>query len=149
MREMSNAPARRTATTSHGWLLALALIVGIVLMHSLMSAPAASGAHDMSDSMASSAKPHPVTGINAISMAPIEAADDPMGHGGGSMPDCGGLMIMCLALLVSSAALAVWRRGISVRMLGHRPRLTLAPLGAVREAIEVMTPRQRTAVIRC
>lgn len=130
-------------------LLALALIVGIVLMHNLVNAPAASGAHDMSDSMASSARPHPVRGIEAISTALIEAADDPMGLGGGSMPDCGSLMVMCLALLVYPAALAGWRRRIFLRRLWHQPRLTLALLGAVRDAIEALTPRQRTTVIRC
>ncbi|WP_311210056.1 MULTISPECIES: hypothetical protein [unclassified Aeromicrobium] len=147
---MSNASAARPATTRHGWLLlvlAPALIVGIVLMHSLMSAPAIGGMSAMDDSMTSMAMTHPAAATHAA-VSPT-GADAPMGHGTGGMPDCGGLMIMCLALLVSALALAAWRRGPSTRVLWQQARPTLVHLGSMRGTFEALTPRQRTTVIRC
>lgn len=149
MNAMSNAPARRPATTRRGWLLLLlapALIVGIVLMHSLMSATAVNGMPAMDESMTSTTMADPVAAHSALLPT---GADDPMGHGAGGMPDCGGLMIMCLALLVSSVALAAWRRGLAVRVLWQQARPTSVHLGRMRGSFEALTPRQRTTVIRC
>jgi hypothetical protein len=150
MNAMSNASASCPATTRHRWLLFLlapALIVGIVLMHSLMSAPAIGGMPVMDDSMTSMTTTHPAAATHAAMVS--TGADDPMGHGTGGMPDCGGLMIMCLALLVSFVALTAWRRGPSTRVLWQQARPTFVDLGSMRGAFEALTPRQRTTVIRC
>lgn len=136
-------PARPT------WLLAVlapALILGIVAMHSML----AQSPQPMPMVMAPSASSAPHGAEVSASSAQTTADPTDGGHGHeGSMPDCGGLMAMCLALIVSIIAFVAARRGAVLRVLWQRPLPTYMHLGAARAAFEQLTPLQRTAVIRC
>lgn len=147
---MLSPGARRTAPSGPVGpmaLLAAALILGVVFMHSLLLEPVSNSEHDASMNMSSAA----VHGDHMQSaMAASDQGDDPMGHGDeGGMSDCSGLLAVCLALLVSFVALIGWRRGASRWVLWQRPPPTSVRLGALRDAFEDMTTRQRTTVIRC
>ncbi|WP_375000174.1 hypothetical protein [Aeromicrobium sp. CTD01-1L150] len=131
-----------------GWLLAalaLALIVGVIAMHSLFAqAPQSSD----------------VSNTAAVAEHQL-AADGLMHHGEGAaqpgaspehssmLQDCGGLLAACMALLLSLAGLVRWRRGRSWRVLWLQPRGTTMRLGYPRRSLELLTPRQRTTVLRC
>jgi hypothetical protein len=131
-------------------LLAPALIVGIVLMHSVLVEPGAGTRHESHlDTMTAAAMDHAAHAIEATASA-VAGQDDPTGHGTeGGMPDCSGLMAMCLALLVSFMVFVGRPRSVSRRVLWQRPPPTFVRMGVVREAHLVMTARQRTTVIRC
>ncbi|WP_156364628.1 MULTISPECIES: hypothetical protein [unclassified Aeromicrobium] len=150
---MSYTVARVRASVGPRWLMALlapALILGIVLMHSLLLEPASGGGHDAHAQMASSATPAHHSDVAQVAMVAAPDGGDPMGQGTeGGMADCSGLMAMCLALLVSFVALIGWPRGVFRWVLWQRPPPTSVRLGTLRSAFEAMTARQRTTVIRC
>jgi hypothetical protein len=156
MRLMLYPAERLNASFSPRWLMALlapALVLGIVLMHSLLLEPASGGehdVHDVHDQMVSVTTPaHHADSTQAVAAASQDGGD-PMGHGTeGGMSDCSGLMAMCLALLVSFVALIGWPRGVFRWVLWQRPPPTTVRLGTLRDAFEAMTARQRTTVIRC
>lgn len=150
---MSNPAARSEASVGPRWLMALlapALVLGIVLMHSLLLEPASGGEHDVHAQTTSATTPaHHADSTQAAAVASQDGGD-PMGHGTeGGMSDCSGLMAMCLALLVSFVALIGWPRGVFRWVLWQRPPPTSVRLGTLRDAFEAMTARQRTTVIRC
>lgn len=91
---------------------------------------------------------HPTSHTATAAQAIADPIDGGHGHEG-SMPDCGGLMAMCLALLMSIIAFVAARRTAVFRVLWVRPLPTHVHLGAARAAFEQLTPLQRTAVIRC
>ncbi len=136
------------------WLLAglaPALILGIIAMHSLLAqAPTSehTGMAAVSPATSTSSEhgaTHPESSMTAAAIAP-----DDGGHGQeGPMPDCGGLMVMCMAMLVAAAAYVALRRGALHRVLWKRPLPIKVRFGTVRAAFEQLTPLQRTAVIRC
>ncbi|KAA1376406.1 hypothetical protein [Aeromicrobium fastidiosum] len=153
---MSYPVARSRASVGPRWLMALlapALILGIVLMHSLLLEPASVGGHDAHAQMALGAAPAHHSDVAQVAVVAVVAAPDggdPMGQGTeGGMADCSGLMAMCLALLVSFVALIGWPRGVFRWVLWQRPPPTAVRLGTLRDAFEAMTARQRTTVLRC
>lgn len=136
------------------WLLALlapALILGIVAMHSLLAqAPTAEHAGMSAVTTVATTTPDHDPSHVMLSAGNMNGTPDEGGHGHeGGMPDCGGLMAMCLALLVAVGAYVAFRRNVLHRVLWHRPPPILVSSGAVRAAFEQLTPLQRTAVIRC
>ncbi len=146
---MTTSAVRLRSPVGTKWLMALlapALIVCVVLMHSLLLAPDA-GSH--TGMVAAAPMDHAGQTADAAT-AGVAGHDDPSGHGTeGGMSDCSGLMAMCLALLVSLVALIGWPRAMSRWIVWRRPPPTLVRLGVVREAFQDMTARQRTTVIRC
>ncbi len=152
---MRSTRARLVPTTGPKWLLVLlapALVIGIVTMHSLLVQP-----HDHARPAATSAV---VAAAHAdhLPVAP-ETTTAAVGHEGGhgehgtggtvGISDCSGLMAMCMALLVSFAALLLWRLVPSRWVLRQRPLRRLLHVGRVRTAFESLTTLQRTTVIRC
>jgi hypothetical protein len=156
---MSVPRSRLKASIGPSWVMALlapALIVGIVFMHSLLLEPSSASAHQSHARTASTvtqaARAHPSDAADQAhaSDSAGRGATDPMGQGNeGGMSDCSGLMAICLALLVSFAALIGRPRGASRWVLWLRPPPSLIRLGTLRVAFADMTPRQRTTVIRC
>lgn len=142
---MSIPSSRHTGSIGPSWVMALlapALIVGIVFMHSLLLEPSSGSTHQTHADTTS-------TATQAAHAHPSDTAD-PLGPGSeGGMSDCSGLMAICLALLVSFAALIGWPRSASRWVLRLRPPPSLIRLGTLRMAFADMTPRQRTTVIRC
>lgn len=123
--------------------LASALIVGIVAMHSLMvtshTAPTSAPAHAATASA-------PIVGDSDVGAG----HHDSEGNGLASMAqDCGPLLAACLALLLSVAGLLRGRRGRSWRVLWQRARATRLRIGSARPPRDLLTPLQRTAVLRC
>lgn len=124
-------------------VVAAALVLGIIGMHSLMAHDTGTSheMHEMSVMAVSSSMDHD-EGIHT-------------GHDGGAAPheggmsDCGGLLSMCLAIAISLAGLVLWPRRNDVRALWRDRPALLLHLGEVRHAFEALSPLQRTAVIRC
>lgn len=150
---MTTMRARVPAAIGSTWLMVLlapALVVGIVAMHSVLAQPP--GESDMA-LMAPAAALH----VDMPGHVPAGEVSSTVGHspGGehgterGGMSDCSGLMTMCMALLVSVAALLLGRDVGSRWVLWQLPPPGVLRLGHVRDAFQALTPRQRTAVIRC
>ena len=152
---MMQPTARAEASVSLRWLMAMlapALILCTVLMDTLVLGPASGGQHTARAQMASSSTSadHADTVQAAMVASPDGGDPMPMGPGTeGGMSDCGGLVAMCLALLISFVALFGWPRGAFPWVLWQRPPPTSVRLGTLRDAFEAMTARQRTTVIRC
>lgn len=129
--------------------LASAFIVGIVAMHSLMvtshTAPTSAAAHAATASA-------PIVGDSDVGAGHHDPGPvhDSEGNGLASMAqDCGPLLAACLALLLSVAGLLRGRRGRSWRVLWQRVRATRLRVGSARPPHDLLTPLQRTAVLRC
>lgn len=150
---MTTMRARVPATIGSTWLMVLlapALVVGIVAMHSVLAQPP--GESDMAPMAAAAALHVDMHGDVPAGEVSSTVGRSPGGEHGterGGMSDCGGLMTMCMALLVSVAALLLGRDGGSRWVLWQLPPPSLLRLGHVRDAFQALTPRQRTAVIRC
>lgn len=128
--------------------LASALILGVVAMHSLLvtspeagpPAAAASTAVAQLDGAAEGGQAHHEQGA-------VQHGED--GGLSAMAQDCGPLLAACLALLLSVAGLLQSRRGRSWRVLWQRVRATRMQIGLARARLELLTPLQRTAVLRC
>ena len=146
---MSRWLMRLRAISGSRWALialAPALILGIVAMHSLLAQSSHAASDEMQAMVASSA--HHAQGEAVMAQAVASPDQGERGHEN-PVPDCGDLVAMCLALLITAAVCAVSRRSPLLRVLWQRPPPTLLRLGDVRAAFERLTPLQRTAVIRC
>jgi hypothetical protein len=135
----TGAPLSPTPT----WLrlcLNTCLILGILAMHHMLVAD--DPAHHVDTAMVTTAmqmdSPHSVVAF---------VAGD--GHADGSMSDCCGLMMLCLAMIIGASAFLVLRRRRSDRVLWQLPppfrlgnSLRLPPLHA-------LTPLQRSSILRC
>ena len=127
-------------------------------MHSLLTGvPESHGGHagSTSDTAASTSitshEEHPAATTATVAMDSTHA---PAGGGGehepkDTMGDCGGLVAMCLALLVSFAGLLMARAKATDRVLWQLPPAALVRIGTVRRALETLSPLQRTAILRC
>ena len=137
-------------------MLAPALILGIIGMHSLLMGSTGSpdpAAHDIAATMSmSSHEAQRMDGVPAL-IAAVDAAantsDDDHGHDDGVMNGCGGLVAMCLALLVSAAGCWMARTRAANRVLWSRPPSARFTLGAIRDAFRPLTPLQRSTILRC
>lgn len=145
---MKSARAFLLPTAVPRWLLGLlapVVVVGIVAMHSLLVQAPSEGHH--AASMLSATATQSTHGTDAPGQ--VGHMDDGPLDPSSDMTDCGSLMAICLALLVSFAGLALLPRGTCGRVLWQRPLAQYVQLGDVRRAFEALTPRQRTTVIRC
>jgi hypothetical protein len=116
------------------------LILGIFAMHHVLVAE------------------HPAHHVDSASMSMAVQVDVPHGvaafiegdgHPAGTMSDCCGLMMLCLAMIVGASAFLVLRRRMRDRVLWQLPpplrlgdALRLPPLHG-------LTPLQRSSILRC
>lgn len=134
-----------TAASLHtmpSWLrvcLNSCLILGIFAMHHVLVAD------------------HPAHHGEAASVVAVMQADMPHsvgvvegdGHTGGTMSDCCGLMMLCLAMLVGASAFLLVRRRSSGRVLWQLP-LPFRLGGSLRlPPFHGLTPLQRSSILRC
>ena len=78
------------------WLLPAALLLGVIAMHSMVSAPVGHAAHATAG--------HPASGQHVESASTATAVlDAPATEGGSADLGCGAMLLMCLAVLVLAA----------------------------------------------
>lgn len=129
--------------------LASALILGVVAMHSLLVTSPEAGPPAAASASTVVAQ---VDGAAEAGQAHHEQGAVQHGEDGGlsaMAQDCGPLLAACLALLLSVAGLLQSRRGRSWRVLWQRVRAAHVDIGLARARLELLTPLQRTAVLRC
>lgn len=129
-------------------LLASALTLGVVAMHSMLVTPHDDGA---SSAFAAAAQAQ-ADSADRFETAHGDAGADHHPEGGGltSMAaDCGPLLATCIALLLSIAGFLTVRRGRSRRVLWQRDRALRIQTGTSQPPRDLLTPLQRTAVLRC
>lgn len=129
-------------------MLASALVVGIVAMHSLLvtshTAPtAAAHAANASASIVSDSD----AGAGRHDSGALH--DSESGGLSSMAQDCGPLLAACMALLLSIAGLMRGRQGPSWCVLWQRARATRLQIGSARPPHDLLSPLQRTAVLRC
>lgn len=132
------------------WLrlgLIVLLLVGVFAMHNLLvdSDNGLQQHHEMSTSTLASLEHHASDGASAAAAMLVRSAGDQ----GGAMSDCGGLMALCLAMIVGVSAYVALRRRLSERILWQLPPPTSArPFRAV-PPFNCRSPLERSSILRC
>ena len=88
--------------------------------------------------------------ISAVesSVSSVIAAGDSNGESGLSMSDCGGLSMLCLAMIVGASAYIVLRGRAAERILWQLPLIVGTASGRPSGPFEVLSPRERSSVLR-
>lgn len=125
------------------------LILGIFAMHNVLAGDggAMAAIHETTSmaatagGMQSTAGPTPAPTAHPQLMA--------AGDGSGmSMSDCGGLMMLCVAMSIGIGAFIVLRKAALDRILWQLPPPHMYALGSVLAPLQNLSPLQRTAVLR-
>ncbi len=125
-------------------VVAAALALGIVGMHSALAVPAGSPQGTSPSAMATE------TPIHAdAAHAPDSDGSDGGHHGALNGSHCGGLMAVCFMLLVGLGAFLMVRRGRLHRILWRLPAPHLLTLGFASSSFEPLSPLRRTCILRC
>lgn len=118
------------------WLSSL-LLLGILSMHSaIVSDEGGLVDHHGSISVVES------------SVSSVLAVGDPNGESGLSMSDCGGISMLCLAMIVGASAYIVLRGRAVDRVLWQLPPTVDKAFGRPSGPFEVLSPRERSSVLR-
>ncbi len=124
------------------------LILGIFAMHNaLTSDHGAMGAHHGTTSMADTGggAQNAAEPVHATTTHPqLMAVDD----GSLSISDCGGLMMLCIAMSIGTGGLIALRKAALDRILWQLPPPQIFALGSVLAPLQNRSPLQRTAVLR-
>ena len=123
------------------------LIVGVFAMHNLLmdSDTGLQPHHKMLTSAGASLEHHASEGASAAATM----LGEPAGEVGGAMSDCGGLMALCLAMIVGASAYIAIRKRLSERILWQLPPPTAArPFRAV-PPFNCRSPLERSSILRC
>jgi hypothetical protein len=88
--------------------------------------------------------------ISAVesSVSSVIAAGDSNGESGLSMSDCAGLSMICLAMIVGASAYIVLRARAVDRVLWQLPPTVDTAFGRPSGPFEVLSPRERSSVLR-
>ncbi len=125
-------------------VVAAALAIGIIGMHSALAVPADSSHGTAHSAMAT------VTSMHAdAAHAPAADGSDDSHHGALNGSHCGGLMAVCFMLLVGLGAFLMVRRGRLHRILWRIPAPHLLTLGFASSSFEPLSPLRRTCILRC
>jgi hypothetical protein len=138
--------ARSVAVWLRVGLIAL-LIVGVFAMHNLLmdSDTGLQPHHEMSTSALASLEYHASEGASKAATMLV----GPSGELAGAMSDCGGLMALCLAMIVGVSAYVVLRKRLSERILWQLPPpATARPFRAV-PPFNCRSPLERSSILRC
>ncbi|MEJ7634730.1 hypothetical protein [Aeromicrobium sp.] len=128
------------------WLI----ILGVFAMHNvLVGADGQTQSHHDSMSMSQIGDAAEETAhMSAVVVASVvHAAELP--DTGGAMSDCGGLMALCLAMVVTVSALLVVRQVSRDRVLWQLPPPTAVRAFAPIPPFNCRSPLQRSSVLRC
>lgn len=121
------------------------LIVGVLAMHHLIleSATATPAHHEMT--LVSNVSDV----VDTETAATIAKVAHPANLTPSPLSDCGGLMMLCLAMILGVSAYIVLRKRLSDRVLWQLPPpLRLEPFTAVAQ-FNTQSPLQRSSVLRC
>lgn len=125
------------------------LILGIFAMHHALTGDrGVMAAQHETASMAATAS----AVQNAAAPTPATTTHSQLmvaGHGSDmSMSDCGGLMMLCIAMSIGMGAFIVLRKAARDRVLWQLPPPQMHALGSVLAPLQNLSPLQRTAVLR-
>ena len=147
---MSDLRATPADAMSRGLRVALnvLIILGVFAMHNLLlSSEGANASHHamspVSDVVLGAAH-HGAADAVVVAQVVAGAGDDM----GGSMSDCGGLMALCLAMVLGASAYIVLRKRTLDRVLWQRPPPTDRAFAAVPE-FNCRSPLERSSLLRC
>ena len=118
------------------WLSSL-LLLGILSMHSVIVSDEG-GLVDHHISIA----------IVESSVSSVSAAGGSDGESGLSMSDCGGISMLCLAMMVGASAYIVLRGRAVDRVLWQLPSQPGVAFGRPSGPFEALSPRERSSVLR-
>lgn len=122
------------------------IILGVFAMHNLLlgSNGEVKPHHEMlSMSQAASETAH----SGAVVMT--EVVSSSMDGMQGAMSDCGGLMALCLALVLGVSAYIVLRKRLADRVLWQLPPPTITRSFAVVPPFNSRSPLERSSILRC
>lgn len=135
------SPVRRVVAW---WLLVPALLLGVIAMHAMVSAP---GQHDghAGSATASAAMTHTPDPVTTSSDRAMTTAPEPAG--GAADLGCGATLLMCLAVLL--VVVLTLLAGPARRWIGRGPTYSSAQLVARRPPFMVMPVLLTTSILRC
>ena len=150
--EMMNATATPRLRQMPHWgrvCLNSMLILGVFAMHHVLTGnDGAVAVHHETTSMAAMADDIRTTAgpSHTTTEHPqlLAAADD----SGMSMSDCGGIMMLCIAMIIGISAFILLRKAAHDRVLWQLPPPHSYALGSVLAPRQSLSPLQRTAVLR-
>lgn len=125
------------------------LMVGVLAMHTVISTDdIGSMTHHSAMAAADAAAASSTVAVSAPHVADLPSVSAIGGALGSSMADCGGLGILCLAMIVGlSAYIILRRRGLDL-LLWQLPPPQRIVLGHPRTPFQAQDPRERTSVLR-
>lgn len=136
--------------------LNVSLIVGIFAMHNVVTdGDGEFDAHHLGSQgfqAASSAKAASMSAVEStasrvgMTVQTLVASNGDMGL---SMADCGGLMMLCIAMVLGITAYILLRRRTLDRLLWQLPPPLFTAHGRVIPPFQQLSPLQRSSVLRC
>lgn len=125
------------------------LILGIFAIHNVLTGDdgAMAALHETTAMAATAGDMQTTAGLSHATTAhpQLVAAGDGSGM---SMSDCGGLMMLCIAMIGGIGAFIVLRKAAHDRVLWQLPPPHIFALGSVLTPLHNLSPLQRTAVLR-
>lgn len=139
------SPAGSTSSTARSWLRVLfvaALVLGLFAMHHVLTSQIDGMSADHAGAqMAASAD----AGMQMSAVSHDEGHGD---DGAEGMPECGGLMLLCVAMIIGVGALIMLRLRTD-RVLWQLPPPTTIVHALRIPAFSSLTPLERSCVLRC
>ena len=132
------------------WVSAL-LLLGVLSMHSAIISDEGGlvdhhGAVSLVQNSASSVAA--AAGLVAEVVDVPELAPPRTGESGVTLSDCGGIAMLCLAMLVGASAYIVLRRRVLDRILWQDSLIFVTTFGRPNGPFEARSPRERSSVLR-
>ena len=132
------------------WLSSL-LLLGVLSMHGAIVSDEGGlvDHHGAISAVQSSAAAIAVAGdfvTNGVDVPDLVPLQD--GEPGLSMSDCGGIVLLCLVMIVGTSAYVLLRGRAAHRVTWHLAPTAAMTLGGTCPPFEVMNPRERSSVLR-
>lgn len=134
MRQTAVRPASPASRVVAWWLVVPALLLGVIAMHSMVSAP---GQH----------ADHGVTTVSAVTQAQASVDHAPEPADSGADLSCGAMFLMCLAVLLVAALVLL--RGPARRWIERSRRHSSGPVVAKRPQFRPMPVLATISILRC
>lgn len=127
-------------------LIAL-LIVGVLAMHNLLmgSDEGLKPHHQMLTTSLATAEHHASEGASTTATMLVRPASEL----GGALAGCGGLMALCMAMIVGVSAYIAFRGRLSDRILWQLPPPTAARSSRAVPPFNCRSPLERSSILRC
>lgn len=152
MMTMFPQPAPRVEAMPRGPRAALniLIIIGVFAMHNLLlsSGGEAQAHHEMlpmSEAAGGTVHDAATGAVAIVKVVKVSSIDDM----NGAMSDCGGLIALCLAMILGVSAYIVLRRRLAERVLWQLPPPTAGPALHTIPAFNCRSPLERSSILRC